>query len=88
MRSPTPVAARQSFVGRYTLKSGEYDVVVKSRGDKFVRPFKGTWSMNSGWTYSNCFYIVTNPNPVEQQSNPKMEGHHPIFYCGALCCFQ
>jgi len=60
----------QGPVGNYTLKPGEYDVVVKSRGDKLVRPFKGTWSMNRGWTYSNCFYIVTNPSPVEQKSNP------------------
>ncbi len=59
----------QGPVGRYTLKPGEYDVVVKSTGDKLVRPFKGNWTMNSGWKYSNCFYIVTNPNPVEEKSN-------------------
>lgn len=60
----------QGPVGNYTLKAGEYDVVVKSRGDKLVRPFKGTWSMNTGWTYTNCFYIVTRANPEEQKSNP------------------
>lgn len=57
----------QGPVADYTLKPGEYDVVVKSRGDKLVRPFKGTWSMNQGWTYTNCFYIVTNPTPEERK---------------------
>ena len=57
----------QGPTGDYTLKPGEYDVVVKSRGDKLVRPFKGTWSMNQGWTYTNCFYIVTNPTPEERE---------------------
>lgn len=50
-------------VGTYTLKPGSYDVVVKSRANRLVRPFKGTWSMNQGWTYNNCFYLVTGVNP-------------------------
>ena len=57
-------------VGRYTLKPGEYDVVVKSIGDRLVKPFKGTWSMNSGSNYSNCFYIVTNPTQKQSDSQP------------------
>ena len=61
----------QGPVGRYTLQPGEYDVVVKSTANKRVKPFKGSWTMNSGSTYSNCFYIITNPLEAEEgQSNP------------------
>jgi tetratricopeptide (TPR) repeat protein len=67
---PPQSCPNQGPVGKYTLKPGEYDVVVKSTGNRFVRPFKGTWTMNSGSNYSNCFYIVTNPGPVERQSDP------------------
>lgn len=53
-------------IGQYTLKPGQYDVVVKSTGNQRVHPFKGSWSIDNGTTYSNCFYIVTNP--VERAS--------------------
>lgn len=52
----------QGPVERYTLKPGEYEVVVKAIGERPVNPFKGNWSLGSGWNYNNCFYIVTNPN--------------------------
>ncbi|MEC4802630.1 MAG: hypothetical protein SAJ12_02510 [Jaaginema sp. PMC 1079.18] len=50
-------------VQRYTLKPGQYDVVVKSVTQKTVRPFAGTWQLNSNAIYSSCFFIV----PQEQQ---------------------
>ena len=46
-------------VGRYTFKPGQYDVVVESMSDPTVKPFKGTWSLVGGRTYSHCFYVVT-----------------------------
>jgi hypothetical protein len=60
----------QGPVGRYALKPGDYDVVVKAIDNQRVSPFKGTWSMDSGWTYTNCFYIITNPT----EQNPREEG--------------
>jgi tetratricopeptide (TPR) repeat protein len=46
-------------VGRYTFKPGQYNVVVESMSDSTIKPFKGTWSLAAGRTYSHCFYIVT-----------------------------
>jgi outer membrane protein assembly factor BamD (BamD/ComL family) len=47
-------------VGRYILAPGSYDVVVKSsREGSAVRPFRGTWSLEAGHEYSNCFFLVT-----------------------------
>jgi hypothetical protein len=60
----------QGPVGEYALQPGEYDVVVKSTGSKRVNPFKGTWTMNAGSTYTNCFYIVTNPVDEQPTSTP------------------
>jgi len=65
---PPESCPKQGPVGNYTLKPGEYDVVVKAIGNRPVNPFKGNWSLNSGGIYSNCFYIVTNP--VERESEP------------------
>ncbi|HLO87482.1 MAG TPA: hypothetical protein VK203_21105 [Nostocaceae cyanobacterium] len=45
-------------VGRYTLKPGNYDVVVKSIGQGRVRPFTGQWLLSGGTEYRNCFFIV------------------------------
>jgi tetratricopeptide (TPR) repeat protein len=46
-------------VGRYTFKPGQYDVVVESVTDPTIQPFKGRWTLDTGRTYSHCFYVVT-----------------------------
>lgn len=46
-------------IGRYTLKPGEYEVVVESTSDRGVTPFRGDWTLNDGEEYYNCFFIVT-----------------------------
>jgi len=48
-------------VGRYTLKPGQYDLVVKSISDGGVRPFTGTWVLDGGTEYNSCFFIVQQP---------------------------
>jgi outer membrane protein assembly factor BamD (BamD/ComL family) len=48
-------------VGRYTVDSGQYKMVVKSVGESTVIPFTGTWSLAANTLYMNCFYIVRNP---------------------------
>jgi tetratricopeptide (TPR) repeat protein len=45
-------------VGQYTLTPGEYAVVVKSGGDRSVKPFSGNWTLANGTEYSHCFFIV------------------------------
>ncbi|HEY9074992.1 MAG TPA: hypothetical protein VIO61_00515 [Anaerolineaceae bacterium] len=50
-------------VARYTVKPGEYAVVVQSISDGKVTPFSGTWKLTSGQEYSSCFYIVTRTLP-------------------------
>ncbi|NER20167.1 MAG: hypothetical protein F6J86_24630 [Symploca sp. SIO1B1] len=63
---PPESCPKQGPVGTYTLKPGEYDVVVKAIGNRPVNPFKGDWSLGSGGIYPSCFYLVTNP--VQQES--------------------
>lgn len=46
---------------RYVLKPGQYDVVVKSMSGRTVRPFTGTWQLDPNAVYSNCFFIVQQP---------------------------
>ncbi len=48
-------------IGRYTLKPGQYDVVVKSSSDRGVRPFTGAWTLDNGTEYNSCFFIVQKP---------------------------
>lgn len=66
---PPEACPNKGPIGRYTLKPGEYDVVVKATGNQRVHPFKGKWSMDSGGTYTNCFYIVTN-SATASPTNP------------------
>lgn len=47
----------QGPVGTYTLEPGTYEVVVKSVGGVSVTPFTGTWTLQDGSEYFNCFYI-------------------------------
>jgi hypothetical protein len=46
-------------VGRYVLKPGSYDVVVKTSSGRNVTPFRGTWNLDRPQEYSSCFYLVT-----------------------------
>lgn len=46
---------------RFVLSPGQYDVLVRSVGDRSVIPFTGTWSLSQGSEYYNCFYIVQSP---------------------------
>jgi len=46
-------------IGRYTLKPGQYDVVVESISDTGVTPWVGSWNLVSGDKYFSCFFIVT-----------------------------
>ena len=45
-------------VARYTLKPGEYFVVVESTSDSGTTPWSGDWTLESGGEYTNCFFIV------------------------------
>ncbi|MBH8565945.1 tetratricopeptide repeat protein [Nostoc sp. CENA67] len=56
-------------IGRYVLKPGTYDVVVKSAGGR-VRPFTGQWALKDATEYAHCFYIVTGLTlPVSKSTN-------------------
>ncbi|MEA4908973.1 MAG: tetratricopeptide repeat protein [Anaerolineaceae bacterium] len=44
--------------GRYTLKPGQYDVVVEAISGSEVTPWSGNWALVSGDEYYNCFFIV------------------------------
>lgn len=54
-------------IGRYLIKPGEYDVVVKSITDRNVVPFTGTWALGGGTEYNSCFFIVQQPVPEAEQ---------------------
>jgi len=45
-------------VGRYTLKPGQYFVVVESTSDKSITPWSGDWVLDGGIEYTNCFFII------------------------------
>lgn len=47
--------------GTYTVQAGTYEVMVKSVGDRVVKPFTGSWTLDGGSEYSHCFYIVRDP---------------------------
>lgn len=51
----------QGPVATYTLKPGDYQVLVRSIGDTSVTPFTGEWKLEDGYIYSNCFYVVEGP---------------------------
>ena len=42
----------------YTVESGTYQVMVKSIGTRRVKPFTGSWNLEGGSEYGQCFYIV------------------------------
>ncbi len=46
-------------IGKYSLNSGEYQVLVEASSDKEVTPFVGSWTMESGRQFYSCFYILT-----------------------------
>lgn len=50
-------------IGRYTLKPGQYDVVVRSLSDTSTIPWRGSWPLSSGDEYHSCFIIVTEYIP-------------------------
>lgn len=41
-----------------TLAPGSYEVVARATSDASVVPFYGTWELDSGYAYSNYFYIT------------------------------
>ena len=45
-------------VGRYTIKPGQYFVVVESTSDTGTTPWSGNWILDSGFEYTNCFFII------------------------------
>ncbi|MBD1910052.1 MULTISPECIES: hypothetical protein [unclassified Leptolyngbya] len=45
-------------VGVYTLKPGDYSVVISSSSDTSITPFTGSWSLRNRTEYSSCFYTV------------------------------
>jgi tetratricopeptide (TPR) repeat protein len=45
-------------IGTYTLKPGEYDIVVESSSESTVTPWTGRWTLETGGSYDNCFFIV------------------------------
>lgn len=47
--------------GRYVLDPGDYDVVVKASSGSDVRPYRGTWTLEPGQAYADCFYISSTP---------------------------
>ncbi|MDX2229996.1 MAG: tetratricopeptide repeat protein [Leptolyngbyaceae cyanobacterium bins.349] len=50
-------------MGTYTVQPGDYEVMVKSTGNRSVKPFTGNWALDGGSEYSHCFYIVKDlPN--------------------------
>lgn len=48
----------QGPVGTYTLQPGQYQVLVRSVGDRSITPFTGEWDLADGYLHSNCFYVV------------------------------
>lgn len=56
----------KGLVGRYTLKPGQYDIVVKSISDRKVRPYTGNWSLGDAIEYNSCFFIVQKPETEPQ----------------------
>lgn len=48
-------------IGRYVLDPGDYDVLVKASSGSNVQPYRGTWTLEPGQGYADCFYISTTP---------------------------
>jgi hypothetical protein len=43
---------------RVELPPGTYDVVVRAAAGADVIPFRGTWALDAGFEYGQCFFIV------------------------------
>jgi len=56
--SSPPFCPGAGPVGRYTLKPGQYFVVVESTSDKSISPWSGDWALEGGLEYTNCFFII------------------------------
>jgi hypothetical protein len=54
-------------IATYTLKPGDYQVLVRSIGDRTVTPFTGEWNLLDRYQHGSCFYIVQQP----VTNNPK-----------------
>ena len=50
-------------VQTFTLKPGDYEVLVRSISDPSVTPFTGAWSLANGREYNSCFFLVNSPLP-------------------------
>ncbi len=46
-------------IGRYTIKPGQYDVVVEAISASRTSPWSGNWNLAGGDEYYSCFFIVT-----------------------------
>jgi hypothetical protein len=44
--------------GRYEVPAGTYDVVVRAADGSSVQPFRGTWTLDAGFEYADCFFVV------------------------------
>ncbi len=56
----------QGTVARFTLRPGEYGVLVRSVSDNTVTPFTGQWALRQGTAYNSCFYLVQQPLGSEE----------------------
>lgn len=56
--APARSCPEKGAEGTYTLKPGQYSVLVRAADDSNVTPFTGNWSMQQGKAYSSCFYLV------------------------------
>ena len=56
----------QGSVARFTLRPGEYGVLVRSVSDNAVTPFTGQWALRQGTAYNSCFYLVQQPLGSEE----------------------
>ncbi len=56
----------QGPIEEYTLKPGDYDVLVRSISDRRVTPYTGDWQLEGGMQYGTCFFIVRQPTPGTQ----------------------
>ncbi|MEO3756585.1 hypothetical protein [Streptomyces sp. B6B3] len=54
----TTIDACSGCTATLSLSPGDYEVVARASSDASVTPFYGTWELNSGYEYSNYFYIT------------------------------
>jgi hypothetical protein len=46
-------------IAELRLPPGTYNVTVEAASDGTVIPFIGSWKLEDGWVYAECYYIVT-----------------------------